>query len=151
MSLEPFTAARERVWRLPEELAAGTPLADDAVLAAVAEFDARLQTNCGSAAQGLFAAVAPLCWHRPALVQPLLRRTLLPLVYLGYERAEQVQEFVGWFLAQPSTYLPLSAAGRAWLAEGFPRHAGLVQQTLDELVRECEQDAEPGAAADPAS
>jgi hypothetical protein len=148
MSLEAFIAVKERLWGLPDELASNSPLTDDLVLAVVDDFDQRLKTNCGSAAQGLFAAVAPVCRHRPHLVSPLMRRALLPLVYLGYDRAEQVQDFVNWFLRQPSTYLPLGVVGRAWLAEEFPRHAAVVQQVLDDLVREANADTEPRPPAD---
>jgi hypothetical protein len=123
MSQESLSIPLNRLRRLPEELAAGSPMTDEAILAIVA------------AAQGIFAAVAPLCQHRPLLVRPLLRRALLPLVYLGYERDQQVQKFVGWLLAQQSTYLPISADGRVWLADEFPRNRETVQQLLDELLR----------------
>jgi hypothetical protein len=145
-SVEAFRATVDQLWRLPDKLAAGDPVTDDAVLALVAEFDRRLRTNCGSAAEGMFAAVSPICRFRPGLVGPLMRRALLPLVYLGYDRAEQVQQFVDWLLRQSSTYLPLGDIGRAWLVEDFPRHLEAIQQLLDELVREANTDSEPGRA-----
>ena len=115
MSLEAFTAARERVWRTARgELAAGTPLADDAVLAAVAEFDARLQTNLRVGSPGLVRGGGPALLAPPRAVRPLLR-AVLPLVYLGYERAEHVQEFVGE-VPGPAVHLPAALGGGASVA-----------------------------------
>jgi hypothetical protein len=128
----------DRLWRLLGEPASGSALTDDAILAFVDDFDHRLWTNCESAAQGLIAAVAPICRLRSRLIGPLMRRALRPLVYLGYERAEQVQGFVGWFLKQESRYLPLEAVGRTWLEDSFAQHLGLVQQLLEELIRQTE-------------
>src|SRR3954453_11276603 len=102
MSPESFAAAKNRLWGLHYELATGSEATDDAVLVVFDDFARRLQTHCEAAAEGLLAAAAPICRHRPNLVVPLMRRTLRPLVYLGYERAEQVHRFVGWFLEQPS-------------------------------------------------
>jgi len=119
MSLDAFRVAKERLWGLHSELIAGSSVSDEAVLAAVHEFDRSLRTNCESAAQGLFASVSPICLHRPRLVGPLMRRALVPLVYLGYERVEQVQEFVGWLLSQETPYLPIEVAGRTWLLNDF--------------------------------
>jgi|GEM_PF-2587821 len=138
MSLDAFQVAKERLWGLHGELTAGSSLSDEAVLAAVDELDRSLKTNCDSAAQGLFALVSSICLHRPRLVVPLMRRALVPLVYLGYERVEQVQEFVGWLLSQETPYLPIEVSGRAWLVNDFPHYLDAIQHLLDELIHKAE-------------
>jgi hypothetical protein len=140
MSQKSFSTAQKRVWCLPDELRAGLLLDDSAVVAEVEDFNALLKTNCETAAEWLFAAVAPICLLRPQLVRLLLRMPLRPLVFLGVEQAQQVQEFVGGFVAQTPNYLPLTEEGRHWLSELLPQHQVLVQQLLNELIQEAGQD-----------
>jgi hypothetical protein len=128
----PFAVARERLQRLHDPAVAYTR-SDEEILEAVDGFCATLRTNYVAAAEALFAAVAPLCDERPRLIRPLMRRALLPLVYLGYERSAEVERFVARSLPNEPADIPHGDAGRAWLANELPWVLHIIQELLDEL------------------
>src|SRR5689334_6247499 len=101
-------------------------LSDDRIREVVDRWEANLQTNCDNAAQALFAVVAPVCFHRSHLVTEMLQRALRPLLYLGYEDAEQVLAWVESYLQRPRHYAWMDDVGRRWLAEQLPHQSAAV-------------------------
>lgn len=83
----------------------------------IRDIDGHLQTNCDSAAQHLFFAIAPICTAKPHLAGELLVHAVRPLYYLGVETSAEATDWVRHFLAKKQSYMAPSGAGRRWLED----------------------------------
>jgi hypothetical protein len=71
-----------------------TSVSDSEIIQGIVSYNERLQTNCDSAARGLFAAVSPFIVARPHLLSELLKYPLRPLYYLGIDTADGIIDWL---------------------------------------------------------
>ncbi|WP_426169035.1 hypothetical protein [Pseudoduganella sp. R-34] len=122
------------LYKLHADLAASTSsVADADVLFVIDGIERSLQTNCDSAAQYLFFAIAPICQSKPYLESALLPIALRPLYALGIETEAAVSEWLKDFLARGKPYVDLSESGRTWL-ERAVSSPNTFQSALSKLV-----------------
>jgi hypothetical protein len=118
-------------------------VSDAEARAAIDHIDGHLQTNCDSAAQYLFFAIAPVCRSKPHLAEELLVRAVRPLYYLGIDTGGDAAAWLQYYLAKEQAYVKISAAGRSWI-ESLLSDSSPLQAALSRVVAE-------GAAADRAT
>ena len=93
-------------------------VSDEEVLKAFFSFQNSMQTNCDSAAQGLFSCVSVLCYYKPHLSKVLLAEPLRALYYLGIESLEDIKKYIKWFITFEEPYIGRATAeGYDWLQE----------------------------------
>lgn len=91
-------AAERRLREMRRALKGDPGPSDDFVREATDDRHGHLKTNCDAAARAMFAAIAPVCHHRPYLIREMFSPALRPLVYLGFERADRVASRTGGYL-----------------------------------------------------
>ena len=122
------------LYKLHADLAAAAAsVADAEVLSVIDGIERSLQTNCDSAAQYLFFAIAPICQSKPHLESVLLPIALRPLYLLGIETEVAVSKWFKGFLARDEPYIGLSESGRNWL-ERAVSSPNTFQTALSKLV-----------------
>lgn len=77
--------------------------------------------TCERAAEGYFSFLSSVVDYKPQLIEPLLKKAIEPVYYLGFENAESILHWVEYFVNKPDThdYRP-SNSGKLWLREELP-------------------------------
>ncbi|MEL6894495.1 MAG: hypothetical protein AAFP90_00130 [Planctomycetota bacterium] len=71
-------------------------ISDEEILLAHRSLVLQIQTNCHSAAEGLFMMAASVCSVRPALELAVLPDAFRPLYYMGVEEIETIRSYLVW-------------------------------------------------------
>ncbi len=96
---------------------------DEEILNAFFSFQKSMQTNCDSAAQGLFSLVSVLCYFKPQLSKELLAEPLRALYYLGIESLEEIKKYIEQFITLDEPYMgKATKEGYDWLQDILNGH-----------------------------
>jgi len=123
---------------LSENLPQHPDLSDMELLQAINEME--IVTNTENAAFLLLTVIAPIASNRPNLIEHLLPRFLFPLYLSGFERAQQVIEWLQSHLNSPKPFDGMGEIGLNWIRELVGR-SELIQQTLDRLIDDTNEQA----------
>lgn len=122
-------------------LANDTNLTDKEILDNYYKFSDHIQTNTFAAAELEWVTISLLGFYRPHLTGELIKRGLLSIVYsIGDEiNGNDVFEFIHQRIIadnlEPYGGLP-PEAGMQWLTEVLPTQKVLVQEVLEEVIRQ---------------
>ncbi len=122
-------------------LANDPTLTDEEIIGNYNKFSDHIQTNTFAAAELEWVTISVLCFYRPRLTSGLIKKGLLAIVYsIGDEiNVDDVFEFIRQRILatnlEPYGGLP-PEAGMKWLTEILPTQKILVQQILEEVIRQ---------------
>lgn len=86
-------------------LDASQHVSDEALVVALRSIHSQLQTNCQSAAEAMFVAIANVGAHRPHVADQFLPDAIRPLYYLGIEDLDGIKQSIAWMLSSGPLYL----------------------------------------------
>lgn len=92
--------------------------------------------NCESAAAGYFSFLSSIATYKPTLIEPLLKKAIEPVYYLGYESSEEILNWVAYFAKLQNTMYVPSEIGKVWLREELPNYKEFVAKCLVEYMTE---------------
>lgn len=114
---------------------------NEQILLSFKQFAATIATNCDCVAQVYFGAIAPICKQRPELESELIKKALLPLIYLELTNLEDVLKWVSWYSQQTKPYFGrTSNEGIFWLRYDLPLKWELIQELINEILEEEKED-----------
>lgn len=122
-------------------------LTDEEILDKYYKFSDKIQTNTFSAAELEWVTISIICYHRPNLIEILIRRGLLCIVYsLGDDiDSSTVLEFINRRIlldeVEPYGGLPPDV-GIKWLADILPTLQDTVQKVLKEVIEQNRRELE---------
>jgi hypothetical protein len=117
-------------------------ISNEQILLCFKQFAASIVTNCDCAAQAYFGAIAPICRQRPELERELIKKALLPLVYLEITNSEDALKWVSWYSQQTKPYFGrTSDEGILWLRYDLPLKEELIQELINEILKEEKEDS----------
>ncbi|GMX65994.1 hypothetical protein Elgi_52650 [Paenibacillus elgii] len=92
--------------------------------------------NCESAAAGYFSFLSSIATYKPTLIEPLLKKAIEPVYYLGYENSEEILSWAASFAkARNAMYVP-PELGKVWLCEELPNYKEFIAKCLIEYMTE---------------
>ncbi|WP_163856101.1 hypothetical protein [Paenibacillus elgii] len=92
--------------------------------------------NCESAAEGYFSFLSSIAKYKPTLIEPLLKKAIEPVYYLGYENSEDILNWVAYFSKPQNTMYVPSELGKVWLCEELPNYKEFIAKCLIEYMSE---------------
>jgi len=122
-------------------------LSDREILEAYFQFSDKIQTNTFAAAELEWVAISVLCHFRPNLIEILIRRALLAVVYsLGDDiDCLTVKEFLDKKIlsnnAEPYGGLPPELRLK-WLQNSLPQQKNIVQKVLEDVINKNKNELE---------
>ncbi|WP_088831983.1 hypothetical protein [Paenibacillus tyrfis] len=92
--------------------------------------------NCESAAEGYFSFLSSIAKYKLTLIEPLLKKAIEPVYYLGYENSEEILNWAAYFAQlQNAMYVP-SELGKVWLCKELPIYKEYIEKCLIEYMTE---------------
>lgn len=122
-------------------------LTDEEILDKYYKFSDSIQTNTLSAAELEWVTISIICYHRPNLIEILIRRGLLCIVYsFGDDiHSSTVLEFINRRIlldeVEPYGGLPPDV-GIKWLADILPTLQDAVQKVLQDVIEQNRRELE---------
>lgn len=122
-------------------IAGDTRLTDDEIIESYLNYSNHIQTNSFSAAELEWVTISVLCYYRPHLIQTLIRRGLMSIVYSIGDNIDyrDVLEFIKQRIladnVEPYGGIP-SEPGLIWLRDILPTQYEIVQRILTDVIEE---------------
>ncbi|MEK8128486.1 hypothetical protein WMW72_11270 [Paenibacillus filicis] len=92
--------------------------------------------NCETAAEGYFSFLTSIADYRPQLIEPLLKKAIEPVYFLGYDSSEGIINWVTYFAdCADGVYKP-SESGKLWLTQELPNYKEFIERCLKEYISE---------------
>ncbi|WP_028552716.1 hypothetical protein [Paenibacillus sp. UNC451MF] len=92
--------------------------------------------NCITAAEGYFSFLSSIAKYKPNLIEPLLKKAIEPVYFLGYDNAEGVLSWAIQLANNPNAHYKSSNLGKFWLLQELPIYKDFIEKCLSEYMDE---------------